>query len=138
MITRRTLLAGFPAALAAARTTAPPAPYGAIPSARQQAWHELEFTGFLHFTVNTFTDKEWGYGDEEPNIFNPARFDADAMVGALADAGMRGVILTCKHHDGFCLWPTQDHGPFGGRRAPGAAARAMWCARFRRPRRGAR
>jgi alpha-L-fucosidase len=111
MLTRRTLLAGIPAALSAARTAAPPTPYGAIPSPRQLAWHELEFTGFLHFTVNTFTDKEWGYGDEDPNLFNPAKFDADAMVGALADAGMRGVILTCKHHDGFCLWPTRttDH-----------------------------
>jgi alpha-L-fucosidase len=111
MITRRTLLGGLPVALAAARTAAPPAPYGAIPSARQMAWHELEFTSFLHFTVNTFTNKEWGYGDEDPNLFNPAKFDADAIVGALADAGMRGVILTCKHHDGFCLWPTKttDH-----------------------------
>ena len=111
MITRRTLLAGLPAALAAARTVAPPSPYGAIPSPRQVAWHELEFTGFLHFTVNTFTDKEWGYGDEDPNLFNPEKFDADAIVSALADAGMRGVILTCKHHDGFCLWPTRttDH-----------------------------
>jgi alpha-L-fucosidase len=111
MITRRTLLAGIPATLAAARTAAPPAPYGAVPSPRQLAWHELEFTAFLHFTVNTFTGKEWGYGDEDPNLFNPAKFDADAIVGALADAGMRGVILTCKHHDGFCLWPTRttDH-----------------------------
>jgi alpha-L-fucosidase len=117
MITRRTLLAGIPAAVAAARSTAPPAGYGAIPSARQLAWHELEFTGFLHFTVNTFTDKEWGYGDEDPEIFNPAKFDADAIVGALADAGMRGVILTCKHHDGFCLWPTRttDHSVAGSR-----------------------
>jgi alpha-L-fucosidase len=111
MITRRTLLAGVPAALAAARSEAPPAAYGAIPSARQLAWRDLEFTGFLHFTVNTFTNKEWGYGDEEPNVFNPEKFDADAIVGVLADAGMRGVILTCKHHDGFCLWPTRttDH-----------------------------
>ena len=114
MISRRTLLAGIPAVLTAARTVAPPAPYGAVPSPRQLAWHDLEFTAFLHFTVNTFTNKEWGYGDEDPNIFNPEKFDADAIVGALADAGVRGVILTCKHHDGFCLWPTKttDHSVF--------------------------
>ena len=88
-----------------------PAPFGATPSERQLRWHEMEFYGFLHFTVNTFTDKEWGYGDEDPSIFNPAEFDADAIVEALAAAGMKGVILTCKHHDGFCLWPTRttDH-----------------------------
>ncbi|MEO8595580.1 MAG: alpha-L-fucosidase [Candidatus Solibacter sp.] len=107
MITRRSFLGGIPVALAAARNVGPPAPYGAVPSERQLAWHEMEFTAFLHFTVNTFTNKEWGYGDEDPNLFDPAKFDADAMVSALAGAGMTGVILTCKHHDGFCLWPTK-------------------------------
>src|SRR5271157_1955579 len=108
MLTRRAFLSA-PAALGAyaARTVAPPTAFGATPTEGQLNWHDMETSAFLHFTVNTFTGKEWGYGDEDPNIFQPAEFDADAIAGALAGVGMRGVILTCKHHDGFCLWPTK-------------------------------
>jgi alpha-L-fucosidase len=82
-------------------------PYGATPSARQQAWHAREFYGFLHFTVNTFTDREWGYGDETPDMFAPTEFDAAQIVADAQRGGMHGLILTAKHHDGFCLWPSR-------------------------------
>ncbi|MBI3986387.1 MAG: alpha-L-fucosidase, partial [Lentisphaerae bacterium] len=92
---------------ARSRVVNPPLPYGPFPSERQLGWHGLEFYGFLHFTVNTFTGKEWGYGDESPAVFAPTAFDADQIVAGAAAGGMAGLILTCKHHDGFCLWPSR-------------------------------
>lgn len=77
-----------------------------VPSARQLALQQMEFYAFVHFTVNTFTDKEWGDGTESPAIFHPTRFDPNQWTDAICAAGMRGLILTCKHHDGFCLWPS--------------------------------
>lgn len=77
------------------------------PAPRQLHLQKMEFYAFVHFTVNTFTGKEWGDGTEAPSIFNPIHLNADQWVAAVKSAGMTGLILTCKHHDGFCLWPSK-------------------------------
>ena len=77
------------------------------PSARQLAFQQLEFYAFIHFTVNTFTDKEWGDGTEPETCFDPVGLDVRQWAESIKSAGMRGAILTCKHHDGFCLWPSK-------------------------------
>ena len=79
----------------------------AIPSERQLTYEKMEFFCFIHFTVNTFTGSEWGDGKEDVSIFNPTELDARLWVKTAKDAGMKGLILTCKHHDGFCLWPSK-------------------------------
>ncbi len=89
------------------KETVPPTTFGATPAPRQLAWHELEYYAFVHFNMNTFTNEEWGHGTEKPANFNPTQLDCEQWARVCKQAGMKGIILTVKHHDGFCLFPSQ-------------------------------
>ena len=77
-----------------------------VPTPQQLEWQQMEFTAFLHFGMNTFTGNEWGDGKESPELFNPSELDCEQWVKALKDGGFKMALITAKHHDGFCLWPT--------------------------------
>lgn len=81
-------------------------PNKVIPTEKQRAYQQMELIGFIHFSLNTFTCQEWGYGDEDPRLFDPSALDAEQWALTARKAGMKQLILTAKHHDGFCLWPS--------------------------------
>jgi len=90
------------------KTATPPEPYGSVPTEAQLKWQQMEMNMFCHFGPNTFTGNEWGEGTEAEDIFNPTALDCGQWAAIAKAAGFKGIILTAKHHDGFCLWPNPE------------------------------
>jgi len=101
------LISSFVISTLSQAQTKAPEPYGALPTERQLKWQETEMYCIVHFTPTTFQNKEWGYGDADPSIFNPSNFSAAQIVGAAKSGGFKGIVYVAKHHDGFALWPTK-------------------------------
>ncbi|MBO7415618.1 MAG: alpha-L-fucosidase [Bacteroidaceae bacterium] len=83
-----------------------PAPCGPTPTENQLRWQDMEMYAFIHYSLNTYTDQEWGYGNEDPKLFNPSHLDCRQWARVCKQAGMKGIIFTAKHHCGFCMWPS--------------------------------
>ena len=93
-------------AIACAKTSVPE-PLYPVPSENQMRWQEMEYYAFIHYSLNTYTDQSWGYGDEPLELFNPDSLDCRQWARICKEAGMKGIIFTAKHHCGFCMWPSE-------------------------------
>ena len=83
-----------------------PQPFGPLPTENQLRWQDMEMYAFIHYSMNTYTDQEWGFGNEDLSLFNPSDLDCRQWARVCKQAGMRGIIFTAKHHCGFCMWPS--------------------------------
>lgn len=102
-----TACASLSALTASGQTVPPPAPYGALPSQGQLQWHEMEMYNMIEFNQINYLDKDWGWGDESPEIVNPVNFNAEEIVLRAKKAGSKGFLINAKHHGGFCMWPSR-------------------------------
>lgn len=84
-----------------------PGAFGPVPSANQMRWQEMEYYSFVHFSLNTYTDQSWGLGNEDINLFSPKELDCRQWARICKQSGMKGIIITAEHHNGFCLWPSK-------------------------------